>query len=262
MLKLYGVLVRASLRASMQYKTDFLLSALSHGIIMVTDFVLLAAILLKFDDIVGWSLAEVGLLYGISTITMSLYRLLAPELHEFEKYMIQGEFDQLLIRPVSPLFLLLARKLDLGRIGGVVQGVLVLGYSFTHLGTSLKVVWELLLYLPITLLSGLLISFALSIVTATVGFWTERIRDFQSFTLYAPYNAANFPLSIYPDWLKGLFLSILPVGFMNYLPIATLLGKGGHPLTLFISPFFACVFLAGALGFWRFGLRHYHGTGS
>lgn len=258
MLRLYGVLIRASLRASMQYKTDFLLSALFNGIIMVSDFVLLAAILLKFDHIVG----EVGLLYGISTGTMSLYRLLAPELHEFEKYMIQGEFDQLLTRPVSPLLLLLARRLDLGRIGGVLQGMLILGISFMNIKVSDGIMWKLLLYFPLALVTGLILSFALSVVTATVGFWTERIRDFQSFTLYAPYNAANFPLSIYPDWLKGLFLPLLPVGFMNYLPIATLLGKGEHPLTLLISPLFACAFFAGAIKFWQFGLRHYHSTGS
>jgi ABC-2 type transport system permease protein len=259
---IYWHLFRAALRARLQYKLDFCLSAVANAIIMAVDYVLLAAILIKFRDVKGWTLAEVGLLYGCSTISFSIYRMISPELHNFEKYLIQGELDQLLIRPVSPLMLLLARDIDLSRIGGIVQGWLILLYSLFHLSLPPLSLLLLCLYLPIILLSGFLISGALGLATATIGFWTQKIKDFQALTLYAPFNAANFPLSIYPGWLKGILFSILPVGFMNYLPLTALLHKGGQLITLFLSPLCAIGCLALAVTFWNQGIKNYHSTGS
>ncbi|WP_124728388.1 ABC transporter permease [Staphylospora marina] len=257
---LWFYLLKASLRARMQYKTDFLVSSLATAMIMAVDYLLLAVILLRFRDVRGWTIEEVGVLYAVSTISLSLFRLIASELHHFDKYMVEGEFDQLLIRPVSPLVLLLSRHPDLNRLGGIAQGVLILAFSLTRLPA--ETAWNVLLYLPIAVMSGLLIGMALSLVTATVGFWAKRIKEFQPFTIYAPFTAANFPLSVYPGWLKALFFSLIPIAFMNYWPMVCLLGKGGTWLAPVLSPVFAAAAFGLALKCWNVGIRHYHSTGS
>ncbi|SEN47302.1 ABC transporter permease [Lihuaxuella thermophila] len=261
-MKMYWILLSASIRARMQYKINFLLSAVANALIMVTEYILLAAILLRFDDIMGWRIHEIGVLYGISSASVSIYRLLAPEIHNFEKYMIDGEFDSLLIRPVSPLTLLITRNVDFSRLGGLTQGLLILLISCRGLSLDFSSLMLLAFYIPIAILSGCLISFALGLMTATLAFWTQRIKDFQAFTLYAPFNAANYPISIYPGWLKAVFFTVLPVGFMNYLPATYLLGKGGEHIYLWISPVFAVIFFLVSLKFWQFGIRFYHSTGS
>ncbi|MDR7071867.1 ABC transporter permease [Fictibacillus barbaricus] len=261
-MNLFIKLVSGSIRSQMQYKINFLVSSLSYALIMAVDFILLAAILHRFDNVKGWNLYEVGLLYGISSVAITLYRVFGVEIHNFEKYMIEGEFDSLLIRPVSPLSLLLTKNLDLSRIGGTVQGVLILAISI--IGLSLKDfdMFLLLVYLPISIFSGLIICFSLGLLTATIAFWTQRIKDFQVFTLYAPFNAANYPMNIYPGWLKLIFFTVIPVGFMNYTPILFLLNKGGTVWNLALPPAVALVFLFLTLRFWQFGIRHYHSTGS
>lgn len=260
-MKLYFKLVSASVRARMQYKMNFIFSVVSYGIIMMIDFVLLAAILNRFDSVKGWNLYEVGMLYSIASISLSLYRTVAPEIHEFEKYMIEGEFDSLLIRPVSPLVLLLSKNLDLSRIGGILQGVIILCLSLYHLAGTLNL-GLLLLFLPIMLISGWTISFSLALVTATIAFWTQRIKDFQTFTLYAPFNAANYPMNIYPGWLKIIFFTVIPVAFINYVPMLYLLDKGGSLYYLLLPVIVASLFLYLSLAFWNFGIRFYHSTGS
>ncbi|PTM53277.1 ABC transporter permease [Desmospora activa] len=260
-MKLFFTLWGASLRSRMQYKGNFLFSSFTYGLIMAVDFLMLAAILLRFDDVMGWTIYEVGYLYGIASASMSLYRLLAPEIHEFERYMVEGEFDSLLIRPVPPLTLLLTRNLELSRIGGVVQGIAILVLSLHGLAATTH--WlPALLYLPVAFISGLIISFALGLITATLAFWTQRIKDFQAFTLYAPNNAASYPMSIYPGWLKWILFTVLPVAFIAYVPALYLLDKGGTWHNLWVSPAVAGVFLWISLRFWRFGIRYYHSTGS
>ena len=262
MVSLYLKLIGASLRSRMQYKVNFLFSAVAYAMISIVDFLLLAAILYRFDDIKGWSLYEVGVLYGIASAGIALYRFLAPEIHNFERYMIQGEFDSLLIRPVSPLLLLLSKNIDLGKIGGVAQGLLVIGISLVGLGYEGRVSASLLLYIPIAIVAGFVISFSMGLITATIAFWTQRIKDFQTFTLYAPFNAANYPMSIYPGWLKFIFFTVVPVAFVNYVPVIYLLDKGGSLVNLFITPIVAAIALILSYMFWRFGIRNYHSTGS
>ncbi|WNB90744.1 ABC-2 family transporter protein [Bacillus sp. NEB1478] len=261
-MNLFIKLVSGSIRSQMQYKINFLVSSLSYGLIMAVDFILLAAILHRFDNVKGWNLYEVGLLYGISSVALTLYRVFGVEIHNFEKYMVEGEFDSLLIRPVSPLSLLLTKNLDLSRIGGTVQGVLILAISIIGLNLENFDMFLLLIYLPITIISGIIICFSLGLLTATIAFWTQRIKDFQVFTLYAPFNAANYPMNIYPSWLKLIFFTVIPVGFMNYTPILFLLDKGGSMWNLALPPAVALIFLFFTLRFWQFGIRHYHSTGS
>lgn len=258
---MYWTLLVASVRARMQYKVDFLLTSIATGMVMVADYLLLAAILLKFKDIRGWTIEEVGLLYGMSTMSLGLYRMFAVEIHDFDKYVVQGEFDSLLIRPVSPLVLLLTRNLDLGRIGSIAQGGMIMAWSFTQLPWE-ETVWPALLYLPVALATGFLIALSLGLFTATLSFWVGRIKDFQAFTLYAPFTAANFPLAVYPGWLKSIFFTVLPVGFITYLPATFLLQKGSGAWILWASPLFSLAFFGLALMFWRFGIRHYCSTGS
>jgi ABC-2 type transport system permease protein len=260
--RLYLRLIGASIRAQMQYKLHFLTTVATTGIIMVLDFLVLSAILLRFDHVNGWNLHEVGVLYAISSAAVSLYRLFAPELHEFERYVQQGEFDQLLIRPLSPLALLLTRNLELGRIGGIVQGLAVFVVAVVGLHAQGKPAWEVVLYAPVALLSGSAIFFALSLATATLCFWTHQTKDLQTFTIYAPANASNYPVSLYPGWLKGLFFSVIPIAFVNYVPMLYLLGKGGDWYYPILTPLVAAASVFVALRFWNRGIRAYHSTGS
>lgn len=91
--------------------------------------------------------------------------------------MLQGELDQLLIRPLSLLALLLTRNLELGRIGGIVQGLAVFGVAVAGLHAQGKPVWDVVLYAPVALLAGSSIFFALSLATATLCFWTHQTKD-------------------------------------------------------------------------------------
>ncbi|MED1643373.1 ABC-2 family transporter protein [Brevibacillus agri] len=262
MLGLYRKLIAASIRAQMQYKMNFITSAATTGMIMVLDFVVLSAILHRFDNVAGWNIYEVGMLYGISSTSVSLYRLFAPELHEFEKYVVHGEFDQMLIRPVSPLMLLLTRNLDLSRIGGVVQGVAVLVVALAGFAAEGRPIGWLALFSPVAIMSGGVIYFSMALASAALSFWTHQMKDMLTFTIYAPANASNYPISLYPGWLKWLFFSALPIAYMNYLPMLTLLGKGGGWYYPLAAPVAATVALLLARAFWNTGIRHYHSTGS
>lgn len=260
--RLYFKLVSASLRAQMQYKVDFLVSLSFQAALQAVDFALLAAIMLRFPEIAGWNIYEVGLLYGTASIALSLYRTIAPELHDFDRYIVQGTFDSLLIRPWPTLMVLLSRNLDLQRLGGALQGALIFGISARRLAAEGAIGSMEIWIMAALALVGTLIPFSLALITASCAFWFGRSADLQTFTMFAPITASQYPLTIYPGWLRTLLLSILPVGFINYIPIRFLLGKGGSWWSLAASPVAAAAAFLVAYSFWSLGHRHYHSAGS
>lgn len=260
--RLYLRLAAASLQARMEYKLNFALTTFLYGILSVVDMVLIAALLTRFRTVGGWSLAEVALLYGLSSAAMGIFRTFAPEVDNFERYIVQGEFDGLLLRPWPSLFVLLTRNVDIWRIGWAMQGYLVATVAALALIRSDSMAPWALGYLWLLPLAGCGIFFALALVTAALAFWVERINELQVFTLHAPQNASGYPLHIYPRWLRWLFSSAVPVAFVNYVPVRYLLGKGGSGLDLFVSPMVAAIALWVAYRFWCWGESRYQSTGS
>lgn len=260
-IRLYGKLLRASVRSVMQYKFSFVLATFFQLWISVSDFLVVLTILWHVRAIGGWSAAQVGVLYGVATTSMALYRMFGSELHGFQNYIIRGEFDGLLLRPWPTLLVLLSRRMEFFRLGGVIQGLTALGISLHFLGGVQTLGWWRLLYVLTLPLTGAAIFFAIGIATSAIAFWTGRVRELQTFAVYAPSYACAYPVSIYPAWLRAL-LTLLPVAFIGFVPVRNLLGIGGQPWHLLTPLIVALVSLRVSLIIWRRGEQAYHSTGS
>jgi ABC-2 type transport system permease protein len=90
----------------------------------------------------------------------------------------------------------------------------------------------------------------------------------QSSYLYAIFfgfwELSRFPLNIYPAALQWAMLTVLPLGYMSYVPAAVLLGKDvvilgslAGPVSLLAGPLSVLL----AMAHWRYCIRHYQGGG-
>ncbi|MBW7459020.1 ABC transporter permease [Paenibacillus sepulcri] len=260
-LRMYHLLVVASLRSRMQYKFNFWFSSLMAALINVVEFAMLAIILLKFGHIKGWSLAEAGYLYAILTLSKAIYRTVASDVHHLEKYLLSGDLDSLLLRPVPVLLGLMSFNVSF-RIGEIIQGAAVLAVSMQALFAAGQISWASIPLTLLVILSGALLLFGIGLLTATAGFWITRIEELQNITEDAARTAVQYPVSIYPKWMEVMLLSVIPVAFANYVPSLYILrGEGG--VWLLLSAFAAAVLVfAAGLFMWRVGLSRYQSTGS
>jgi ABC-2 type transport system permease protein len=255
---LYFRLLGAGLRARMQYKLDFLVTTLLYALITAIDFLIVAAILFRYQQVEGWTLYQVAILSGMTGSAYGLYRTFCSELEGFERYLVTGDFDNLLIRPWPTLASLLSRNFDLGRIGALLQGLTLVSIGIVGAGAP----WWVWPYLVLSVPAGACIISALSLAVSASGFWLVRIADLQTFAVNAPNAASNYPMEIFPKWLRWLFTGVLPVAATAYLPMRYALHKGGSALSL-LAPFAAAGgAMAVALAFWRHGERHYQSTGN
>jgi len=259
--KLYLLLIKASLRSRMQYKFNFLFSVAMASCIQVSEFLMVALVMMRFGNIKGWTLYEVCYLYGVMMISKAIYRTLASDVHHLEKYLVSGDLDALLTRPVPVLLALMTQnsRVLFAEIG---QGIILLVISMRVLMAKGQIEWSAVPLTALIICTGAVILFAIGLATAAAGFWLTRIESLQNMTEDASQTAARYPLTLYPKWLQGALLVLVPVGFVNYIPSLYLLRHEGGIGMLLGTVAVAWVALWLAMRFWKLGLSRYQSTGS
>ena len=122
-IKLYTLLAGAYVRSRLQYRLSFGFMCFGIVISEVCLLGLLGALLAKFRTVNGWTWAEVVFLYGLGNLAYSLMRILGSQLDDFDRYIVRGELDGVLIKPVAPLFYILASRVELVHVSRALTSV-------------------------------------------------------------------------------------------------------------------------------------------
>jgi ABC-2 type transport system permease protein len=259
--RMYALLIRASVRSRMQYKFNFWFSTLLAFIVNTMEFLLISIILWKFGDLKGWSLYEIGYLYATILLSKAIYRTLASDVHHLEKYLVSGDLDQLLIRPIPLLLALMTQNFRI-MMAEYMQGAIILTVCLHAMLQAGQIdLWAIPQTVYVVFI-GAIILFSIGLGTATFGFWITRVSDLQNVTEDAARTAVQYPMDLYPIWLRGILLTLIPVGMANYLPALYVLR---HEFGLWLLPaifLFAILFLLAMMQFWKLGMTKYQSTGS
>lgn len=248
----------------MQYKLSF---ALQLGGVFAINALELATIFIlfqHFETLGGWTAGEIAFLYGLSAISFSLAKILGAGFDDFGQQIVRGEFDRILIRPVSPFLHIIGLDLKLHQIGRFLQGT----FAFVLALTMIDLDWTAgrVLFLPLVFLSAAVVFLALFTFEAILCFWTTQATEAVNAFTYGGTTLAQYPLHIFDTWLRRLFLWCIPLGFVIYLPALYLLDKSdplGLPtITRYCGPFVAGLFWLVTGTCWRLGIRRYRSTGS
>ena len=263
-LRAYRLITAMWVRSTMAYRASFAMTAVGNFAATALDF---AAILLMFsqvDELGGYTLPEVALLYGVAGTAFGLTDLALGSMDRLGRRIRDGTFDTLLVRPAPVLAQVAADRFALRRLGRITQGLLVLGYAVAVLDiswTPLKV-----LMMPLMLLSGAAIFGAVFVAGAAFQFVAQDASEVQNSFTYGGNTLLRYPPTVFAkDLVRGVTF-VLPLAFVNWLPALYVLGRP-YPLDLpqwvaFAPPLIAagCCALAGVA--WRVGLRSYRSTGS
>lgn len=257
---LYWLFLKNRFKILMEYRSNFLIGASSTIFMQMAGLLAIWVVMRQIPSLAGWTLAEIWLIYGLLTLAKSLNHMFADNLWTLgEQYVRTGAFDRFLVRPINPLFHLLADRFCHDGIGNFLVGlVLVFSAAF-----SLNVIWTpgKIFYLLLVVVSGGLIFVALNLITAVSAFWVmdsvPMIR-----VVFETHEFAKYPLTIYPIAITVLLTFLIPYGLASYYPASYLLGKETPLILAWIAPLVAVILLFIGYRFWLFGLRHYASTGS
>lgn len=262
--RLYLRYLGISWRAQLQYRASFLMQLAGTALLSVVEFLGIWVLFARFEQLGSWTLAEVALFYGVVNVSWAVAEGAGRGFDDFGALVKSGEFDRVLLRPRSTVLQVLGREFTLRRMGRIGQGAAVLAWGWVSLGLGLSP--EKLALLAAAAAGGVALFMGLLILQATLSFWTVESLEVMNTLTYGGVATAQYPLAIYPGWLRRMFVFVVPLGCVAYFPIIGLLGRedplGTGRLWQWSSPLAGVAFFGVSLLVWRTGVRKYTGAGS
>src|SRR5215470_17271903 len=116
-LALLGCYLAMSMRSQLQYRAAAAMQALGQLLVTGIEFLGIWALFARFGSLRGWTLVEVGLLYGMVDVAFAVADTAARGFDVVGDLLKSGELDRLLLRPRSTELQLLGHQLRLTRAG-------------------------------------------------------------------------------------------------------------------------------------------------
>ena len=258
----YARIARLWVRASLSYRTSFVIMTLSSFFMTFLDFVAIALMFHVIDRLGGFELWQVALLYGASGIGIGVADMLIGSVELIGQHIRSGTLDAMLVRPVPLLVQVCADRFALRRLGRISQTLLVFAYGAAHLDWPPAKVGVAL----VMVIGAIAIFFSLFVGVSCVQFWTTDATEVANAFTYGGNTMTQYPLTIYPVEVAKSLTFVFPIAFTNWYSCLYLLDRPdpfGAPAWFALLPLpVGAVMIALALAVWRAGVRTYTSTGS
>ena len=183
-------------------------------------------------------------------------QFLFREVYRFRPLVVSGDFDLILLKPMSALFRVLmggADAFDFITIPPLLFAVYFVGRLLD------PGILQIFLYIFL-LANGLLIATAFHIAVISLGIITLEIDH--TIMIYRDImNLGRFPTDIYKQPLQGVLTYLIPVGIMITLPAKALMGLV-TPVGVLASFIFSGLAIFMSLKFWNYALKQYTSASS
>jgi ABC-2 type transport system permease protein len=263
-LGIYRRLVGARIRSQLQYRLSFWLNLVGTGLITFLDFAAILVLFHQVDALGDWSVAEVGVLYGISCVAFAIADMVFGHLDQLPQMIRMGDFDQVLVRPLGSLLQVIATDFAMRRLGKLTQGLAVLAIALAHADVE----WTAgrAAMLVVAIVAGVAIFAGVWVALSTLVFWLVDSHEAVNAFTYGGNFLAQYPVNIFGPWLRRLVIYLIPLAFVAYFPALYVLGKEdalGFPRGFqFASPLVAAAAGVAGWALWGVAVRRYRSVGS
>lgn len=223
MLRIYFMFKAQYVKTAMEYKLNFWMMVIA-GILMRTLMMGVAYVLFRnIPTIAGFSEGEVYLIMAFMFISEGLCNLLFDGIWFLPALVQNGQLDVMLVRPVSPLYQILSYEIGLQGVGVTAMGLVSLFLALSSLGwLSPGPVLLCLLFIA----TGTLLRASNYLIGACNIFWLSAgSQTNMPYMMYSVGEFARYPVSIYPLWMQGILLFLIPYALIGYIPLLLLRGE-------------------------------------
>lgn len=258
-MRLYITYLSIHIKSQMQYKTSFFLTVLGQFLVSFSTFLGMYFMFDRFHFVEGFTFSEVLLCFSAVLMAFSLAECFARGFDTFSRMIGNGEFDRILVRPRNVVFQVLASRLELTRMGKLLQAVAVLVYAIPASG----VIWsaDKVMTLIMMIVCGALVFSGLFVIYAALCFFTTEGLEFMNILTDGGREFGAYPFSVYGKGVLKFLTFIVPLALFQYYPFLYLVGQSKNVLYMFL-PLVSLLFLIPCYALWRIGLRFYKSTGS
>lgn len=243
------------------YRSDFLIDVGAQLVNLAVSLAFLTLIFTQVENINGWTFHELLFLAGIGGVVMNFHHIFMLNIYNLGRgYIVSGDFDRFLIRPLNPLFQIYADDISEENISKFIVNIVLIVYASQKIGLTLLSPIKIL-YGIFFLVSGVMIFSSIYLAFASIAFWTARSKPFL-WILFQVSDFRRYPFSIYSGSIQVVLTSIIPIAFASFFPATFFLGRTEWLELQIISLVAGPVFLILSYKIWSIGVSNYTSTGS
>ncbi len=256
-MRLMLLFLRVGVQNEMQYRANFFIQLVQSAAVTGSGLVVLSLVYSHTPDLRGWTQPQLIAVMGVFTIMLGIIGfVIEPNMARLNDDVRTGKLDLILTKPADAQLLVSLREFRVWSLTDVLVGLVVLIYGLVQMGTSIGVAeWA---GFVVTLVAGTLMIYCFWLLLTSGVFWFVRMEMVQEmFTGLS--RAGQYPVGIYPAWLRYGLTYVAPLAFAITVPVESLTGR------------LTWVRLATTIGFllvlatitrivWRAGIRRYSGA--
>ena len=258
-MKIYFKSLAMHLKAELEYRVNFILSFLSQILVFFTYYFIIIALFTKFNNIKGFTIYEVLLCFSIIQFGFAMNEVFARGIDRFDKLIIRGDFDRLLLRPQNIILQVLCSDSDFVKSARVIQAIIVMIVALLNL--SIK--WNIMrvITLLLMLFSSCIIFFGIFLLAASYCFYTVQGLEVRNVFTDGGKHMAQYPIGVFSKGFVLFFTFIIPYAFVNYYPLLYFIGKK-DTLIYGFSPLLVIIYLLPCITVFYLGMKRYSSVGS
>lgn len=214
-LKLICLYFKYNLQAAMEYRVSFITQALGMALNNAFFIFFWWVIFEKVTSIGGYGFKEVMGIWALAASTYGFVHVFFGNLRELPMIIINGELDTYMLQPKNVYLNVYCSRMIVSAWGDLTYGLIlfVLVYGLNPA--------KLLLFLLFTIAGGLLAGSVMS-VTDTLTFFIGNSSTISRLVMEFLLNFSLYPDSIFRREIKLIMYSILPAGFVVFVPFRLL----------------------------------------
>jgi ABC-2 type transport system permease protein len=239
---------KSNLLGAMEFRVSFLLMA---GTMLINDVVWIifwGLYFRRFPVVNGWELQDVMMLWAVSAGGVGLMSTLFGNSSRIAGLIVSGQLDVYLSQPKPVLLHVLVSRMSVSAIGDVAFSLLVYGFFGDHTAIGLA-------KFGLALALATLIFIFFTVIANCLAFWSGGTDGLSAQLFNALVTFTTYPTGIFRGVGKLLLFTIVPAGFISYLPIGLL--READPLFMIGVVGVAGVLSAGGIWLFHAGLKRY-----
>jgi ABC-2 type transport system permease protein len=248
------------IKSRLAYRLDFAIDLAANLLAMGVQVAVLQAIFSQVSSLRGWSYEQVLFIYGFSLLPLGLFNIWSVNLYNFsERYIIEGHFDRVLLRPINPLAQILFEEFNISGLNEIALGAGIMAYA----GARLQVAWGVLDVgaLLLLIVTASLIFTGIFLGLTSVSFWAEDRLGLAP-PVYNIIRFSRYPMTIFSPLVRLFLTFVLPFAWVAFYPAAYFVGSAEFRRLGLITPLVGLAVFGLAYGIWQRGVRRYASTGT
>jgi ABC-2 type transport system permease protein len=256
--------IKMAFMTIIEYPSNIAGWLISNPLQFIMGFAIIKFVVESFGEINGWDYGQLAFLYGLSVISHALSMIFFVQGWFMGWFVIEGEFDRYLTRPLGVLYQFFFTNINIFGITDLIPGIIVFIYGCIKCEINVTPVF--VLSVIVMLIGATLIRGGIYILLGSTSFHTRSAVDFGQYTQEIMDKTTMYPISMYPESMQFILTYLIPVGWVSFYPVSSLLsienGIGATAMVPVITLLVGIAVMMVAGAYFNSGLKKYESAGN